>query len=121
VKSIIIATLLSAVVWPGAGQLYNRDFKKGAVLIALTFLAGVSLFLAAGMEIARSLPPDLAQVDAVRARMIAEEIAQRNAGFFTAFNLLILATWLFGVVDAFLGARERQNPPPPEPEAEAGS
>lgn len=116
-KAILIPVLLSALVWPGAGQIYNRDFKKGVVLVLLTFLAGVSLFMVAGMQIAQHLPPDVSSIDAARAQTIADDIVKKNAGFFASFNILVLATWVFGIIDAFLGAKERLNAPPPGPEA----
>lgn len=115
-KAVLIPVLLSALVWPGAGQIYNRDFKKGIVLILLTFLAGLSLFMVAGMQIAQHLPPDVSSIDTARAQAIADEILKKNAGFFASFNILVLATWVFGVIDAFLGAKERLNAPP-APEA----
>lgn len=109
-KQAILAALLSAFVWPGAGQLYNREFRKGLILIGLTLLLVVSLFLGAGVEIARRLPPDLAAFDRVQARMLSEQLLQENAGFFMAFQLLMLSVWLYGMVDAYMGARDRLPP-----------
>ncbi|MBI4396185.1 MAG: hypothetical protein HY548_03750 [Elusimicrobia bacterium] len=120
-RHIVISVLLSGFVWPGAGQLYNREFRKGVILISLTFLVSLSLLLGAGVEVARNLPPDLSMFDTSHARAITEKIMLENAGFFMTFQVLVLAIWGYGVIDAFLGARERQktstpvSAPPSEP------
>jgi hypothetical protein len=118
-RQVLIAVLLSAAVWPGAGQIYNREFRKAAVLISLTLLSAISLFSVAGVAIARRLPPNMDHVDVGVASVISQDVARENAGLFLSFNLLILAIWLYSVVDAYFGARERlKAPPAPAPEPE---
>ncbi|HRY29561.1 MAG TPA: hypothetical protein P5079_05930 [Elusimicrobiota bacterium] len=115
-RQTIFAVFLSGLLWPGLGQLYNRDFLKGFVLIGLTLLFGLSLFLGAGLEIANRLPADLSTFDMTQARALSQELLKSNSGFFFTFNLLTMITWLYAVVDAYLGAKERLSPPTPTDE-----
>jgi hypothetical protein len=110
-RQIVLAVRLSAVVWPGAGQLYNREFQKGFILIGLTLLFGLSLFMTAGVGIAKHMPPDATTFDMAQARILSDTIVRENAKFFTTFNLLMMATWIYSIVDAYLGARDRLKPP----------
>ncbi len=115
-REAIIAALLSALVWPGAGQFYNREFKKGLALVFLTLLLGVSLMIGLGRDIAQSLPTDPSPFDPEQIRRVRDIILQANPRFYRNYSMLLTATWLFSVVDAALGARERaasrKEPPP---------
>ncbi len=123
-KQPIIAALLSALVWPGAGQIYNREFKKGLVLIGLTLLFGLSLVMGAGRDLLHSLPADMSAFDIEQARMLTEEIMRRNSTSLVTFNLLMTVTWVYSAFDAYLGARDRlKTDAPPadeEPPASGG-
>ena len=96
--------MLSAFILPGAGQFYNRDWRKGLVLIGLTFLLSMSLIMGAGPEIASRItkassgPPAFSQV-----REILKEVMERNA----VYNLLMMLTWFYSLVDAYWGGRVR--------------
>lgn len=113
-KQVLFAVLLSALVWPGAGQIYNREFTKGLILIGLTLLFGLSLLINVGREIAQNLPPDMIHFDIAQARALSEDILSRNSGFLLTFNTLMFVTWIYSIVDAFLGARDKLKPQPPE-------
>jgi hypothetical protein len=110
---LLIPVLLSALVWPGTGQLYNRDFKKGFTLISLTLLFGATLFIKVGSLIVHRLPTDASTLDAAALHAITESALRENPAFMSTFNFLVLATWFFSIVDAYWGARERNAPPPP--------
>lgn len=99
------AALLSGLVCPGAGQLQNRDWAKGLVLIGLTLAAFGWLGWRTTMDVLRLLPPDPALFDPLLAFRLAHEVQQRNAGSFTLLTLLLGALWLYAVVDAWRGAR----------------
>src|SRR5438046_3005320 len=76
----MVAALLSAFVWPGAGQLYNRDVKKGAFLIGLTLAVAVAVIIATAAEGTRQLPADLGDLDADLVRTLpAQVLAARSA------------------------------------------
>ena len=114
---ILFAVLLSAVA-PGLGQLYNRDYRKAFLLIGLSFMFVVSLMIGLGPELAKALPAQSGPLDMRQARAFWEAAAQKNTSLFQTFEFLTMVTWIYGVVDAYLGARERLAPPPPAPDAE---
>ena len=78
-----IALILSGV-FPGLGQFYNRQPTKGAVFLGL----GVVL----GWLVARAVPLD------------PVELAERGIGLNASLAVLVLlAIWLWSVVDAWRG------------------
>jgi hypothetical protein len=61
--SVIIPVLLSLLLGPGVGQLYNKDYKKGALLIVASLVllvASVLLYYRAARAV---IPKDLTEVD----------------------------------------------------------
>lgn len=108
-KGAVFAVLLSAFVWPGAGQLYNREFRKAVVLIALTTLITLSFMIGAEAEILRRLPDDITGVSFEQVRAAIKDVLDQRSDYVTAFNVLMLASWLYSVVDAYLGAKDRAN------------
>ena len=100
-KQKVIAVLLSALVLPGLGQLYQGKRLKGAVLIALVnlFLLG-ALFL-----VLRSLGPFLlaAKTSGVGAAAeMLEQVRAENPGV-RWLLVAFLGLWGYGVIDAARG------------------
>lgn len=118
----MVAALLSAFVWPGAGQLYNREFRKAAVLIGLTLAVAVAVIIATAAEVTRQLPADIGDLDADLVRTLPAQILAARSGTLVASSLLLLLAWAYGIVDAYLGGRGRRKmtleprtPPSPPP------
>ena len=125
----MVAVLLSGFVWPGAGQLYNREFRKGALLIGLTLLLAAAVMIATAVELTRRLPADIENVDPDLVRDLPIQVLAARPGTLLAPSFLLLAAWVYGIVDAYLGGRGRrkltprpgsetrppQAPPPPAP------
>jgi hypothetical protein len=93
--------LLSALVFPGLGQLVT-----GRLLPALVF-GGSSVVLVALLiqrvvrETLPRLPEDpVALFDPLLAFRLAAEIQRDNAGFFLAVGFGIVAVWLASILDA---------------------
>jgi len=95
------AALLSGLLWPGAGQIHNRDYGKGALLIGVTLIAAVGLIARLVREVLRGLPEDTTAFDPLSVLAMVEDIQQRNAGFFLGFTLVLTALWVYGIVDAY--------------------
>lgn len=94
-RSVALALFLSGLIWPGTGQLYNRDFKKGAavILVALT-LAGAMF---------RTLWSQLAGLDP--AQLDAAQMAAAAGPALSIEGAALTLVWLYGIVDAYLVAR----------------
>jgi diadenosine tetraphosphate (Ap4A) HIT family hydrolase len=98
------AALLSGLVCPGAGQLQNRDWGKGLVLIGLTLVAFGWLVWRTTADALQLLPTEPLLFDPLLAFRLAHEVQQRNAGSFTILTILLIVLWLYAVVDAWRGA-----------------
>jgi hypothetical protein len=105
----LVAALLSAFVWPGAGQLYNRDFKKGAALIALTLVVAAVVIIATAAEVTRQLPADIGDLDADLVRTLPAQVLAARTGTLLLSSLLLLAAWGYGIIDAYFGGRGRRK------------
>ena len=105
----MVAALLSAFVWPGAGQLYNREFKKGAILIGLTLAVAVAVMIATAAEVTRQLPPDIDELDADLVRALPAQVLAARPGTLLGSSLLLLAAWGYGILDAYFGGRGRRK------------
>jgi hypothetical protein len=105
----MVAALLSAFVWPGAGQLYNREFKKGALIIGLTLAVAIVVIVATAAELTRQLPGDMGDLDADLVRTLPAQVLAARSGTLMASSLLLLTAWVYGIVDAYLGGRGRRK------------
>lgn len=107
-KDYLFPILLSALVVPGAGQMYNKEKVKGVVLMVLFFLVIFGFMITLSVSMAALLPPDLT-VSPEQVRGLVEGIMEEKSGFITTFWYLTLAIWGYGILDAYLGARDRVN------------
>jgi hypothetical protein len=105
----IFAALLSAFVWPGAGQLYNREVRKGAILIGLTLAVAVAVMIATAAEVTRQLPGDIEDMDADLVRTLPAQVLAARPGTLLVSSLLLLLIWAYGVVEAYFGGRGRRK------------
>jgi TM2 domain-containing membrane protein YozV len=103
VKRHVVSTLLSGIVFPGAGQIYNGDYIKGALLIGLSllFLFGFIFFFIGGFVLAiKNAEMGYADFwDFVRTG-----IACGGRGLAITFFALLLL-WLFAMIDAYFSGR----------------
>jgi TM2 domain-containing membrane protein YozV len=111
--SLLIPVLLCFFLGPGVGQLYNKEYKKGVVLIvgslAVLIVAGVWYYKA----VQPYLPADLTTVDP----QALQELLKNAAGQISAtkgltlavFEALLTILWIYGVVDAYLVAQRKRR------------
>lgn len=98
------AFLLSALVFPGLGQLYKQDRRKGIVLIlmanlilALVLLTGV---MALSQEYMSTVYPEA--ITAAKLRVMLVGVLSRPLFYIPA--CIFLALWGFAAADAALAA-----------------
>ena len=106
---ILIPVLLAVLLGPGVGQLYNKEFKKGFILIGLS----VGLLLAFSVWLSRAalgyLPSDINTVDRAMLRTIIQtHIVADHPGTFYTYEILLAGLWIYGIVDAYLGGLKRR-------------
>ena len=110
--TVLIPVLLSLMLGPGLGQLYNREHKKGWWLIGVSFI----VFLAFSVWLSRAafpyLPKDLDPQSINRAVLrdiIQTHIVEEHTFTFYTYEVLLGLLWVYGVVDAYLGAIRRRE------------
>ena len=111
--TVIIPVLLSLFLGPGVGQLYNRDYKKGVILI----LVSASLLIWAVAWYYRAvqpfLPKDLTAVDPSALeellRNAAEQINAKSGAVLSFFKAAMTVIWIYGIVDAYLVADKKRR------------
>lgn len=109
------AALLSALAFPGAGQIYNGDRAKGAALIAGTLGAVAALFWIVGSALWPLVLDDtvpLAPFDIAQTLALASAIQASHGRALLAVHVWLGVLWLVSVLDAWWVARRRaeRNP-----------
>ena len=103
---IVIAVLLS-LLGPGLGQYYNRDFRKGTIILVLTTL----LIVIPSVWIIRQAPnllPNLYQED-LTPEMIQSAVTQAAKSQRFILNWIsfaFLGLWAYAITQAYFKAKE---------------
>jgi len=113
-KRIVIAVMLS-ILGPGLGQLYNKDARKGILLLivsALLFFSPLFLvFSKIGTKISSSEPLNPEKVQAA-----AMEIVQSNNYTFNMLSFAFLGVWAYAITQAYFRAKEISDSEKPDEE-----
>lgn len=114
---IVIPVALSLILGPGLGQLYNKEVKKGVVLIVLSFAILIWAIVWFRGVLQPLLPTDLLLMEpeamkTVVSRLV-EEVLQNNSRAFYGFQILLGILWIYSVIDAYYGAVRRSKTPKP--------
>lgn len=113
VKQAIIAPLCSAVVLPGLGQILNRQFVKGILVMAgftMVFMAIlIKLLLDVSAVMTDIIGPDLA-FGRQQWPLLVSGLRSRNLTILYALIAAAAALWAYSVFDAFLVGRRFQPP-----------
>ena len=112
--SVIIPVLLSFFLGPGAGQLYNKDYKKGAILIVISLItlviAGVWYYKA----LMPFIPSDMTNVDPQAMQQIVTnatgQISAKEGRMLSLYEAILTVLWLYGVWDAYRVAQRKRRP-----------
>ena len=111
--TVIIPVLLSFFLGPGVGQLYNKEYKKGAIFI----VASLVVLVVAGVWYYKTLQPylpnDLTTVDPETMQQLvrnaAAQVSAHEGHVLVAFEGILMGLWLYGVVDAYLVAQKKRR------------
>jgi len=106
-RTVLIAIALSGLVFPGLGQLYNKDTKKGIIIIAyLLCIIGVFVYVM-GRAMIPHLPADPDQVSMQVVRDMMNALRAENPTPFSSYNLLLMVVWIYSSIDAGVVAHSR--------------
>lgn len=108
-----IPVLLSFVLGPGVGQLYNRQFKKGSYLIGLSLviLAGWVTWVYKALQ--PYLPPNLSTVDpAALDQLVKNAVGQLSSTYgrtLWIYQGMLMVLWVYSIIDAYWVAQKRRR------------
>jgi hypothetical protein len=109
--NVVIAVLLSLFLGPGMGQLYNREFKKGAYLIGVSLVVVLSAAVWCFKASQPYLPVDLTTVDPgslqTMLRNAATQVAASNGQTLMTYQVLVLGMWIYSIIDAAVVAMRK--------------
>jgi len=112
-SEIVIPVALSLILGPGAGQLYNREFKKGSYLIALSLVVLIGAFAWFRQAMLPYLPADLTTLDPAAVPSLVQNavnhVVSSHSGVVFIYETMLSALWIYGVVDAYRVARRKQQ------------
>jgi hypothetical protein len=99
---------LSALVWPGAGQVYAGRRRKGIALIVLSGLLTLVFSVVAAICILQASPPgSAALLDPAEVRLALRRLAAEDTGTLLLAACPLAVVWLYAVLDAWREARPR--------------
>ena len=108
--SMTKAILLSALVFPGAGQLYLKRFKTGVILlvvVVICFFTMVATIMNTAMSAVQQIQIQGGIVDMSQITRIATETTEQtgNTGYSLSLSLIVIC-WLYSIIDAYLGSKK---------------
>ena len=112
-KTAIKAALLSALVFPGVGQMYLKRYVRGLIPMVLA-LAGMGMLIAqATVGALQELEKIQIQGGLVDLNAVANRAAASSASgdWYSPFIMpMIVVCWLFSVIDAYLLGKGKVPP-----------
>jgi hypothetical protein len=110
-KQTLLAPLLSAFILPGMGQIVNKDYRKGGLLIAGVSLLFLALFIMIVIDlnrVIRTLPGDVFEKNPPSFSFIAETLSRQSHPGLYLFLLLLGLVWAYSIWDAYTVARKNE-------------
>ena len=102
---LIIPVLLSLLLGPGVGQLYNKEYKKGIIFIVLSAAILIWAVVWYSKAIQPFLPGDMTTIDPQALpellKNASEQVHTKGGGALLFFKGTLTLLWLYGVFDAY--------------------
>lgn len=104
-KKSTIATLLSALLFPGLGHIYLKKYIQGTVLASIS-LAGmyyvISKTVEQALQITEKIQSGEVQVDiAAITDLVAKQSSGAEAHFIDIATAVVTICWLIGIFDSY--------------------
>ena len=115
-KTAIKAALLSALVFPGIGQMYLKRYVRGLIPMALT-LTGLGVWIVqATVRALQELNKMQIQSGLVDLKAVANRAAASSASgdwYSSLIVPMIVVCWLFSAIDAYRLGKGKEPPTAP--------
>jgi hypothetical protein len=115
-KTAIKAALLSALVFPGVGQMYLKRYARGLIPMVLTLIGLGVLIAQATAGALQELEKMQSQGGLVDLNAVANRVAASSAsgdGYSSLIVPTIVVCWLFSVIDAYRLGKGKEPPAAP--------
>ena len=107
-KKYITATIGSAIIVPGFGQVLNGHIKKGLILMVSVFL----IIIAGSVKLIQIFLPVI-NSGKIDMKEILSGIGPMDILILRVILILLLAVWIYSIIDAFVNGirieRERKQ------------
>ncbi len=113
-QRIIIVVLLS-LFGPGLGQFYNREYKKGTLILFLSFALFFVPLLWLIAKVAPQLPDPNKQL--ITPEMVRNTVMQtigQDKHFLNIISFVFLGVWAYAITQAYFKAKEINESGPNE-------
>jgi len=102
-KKTISSPLLSALVFPGTGQLKNLQYIKGLIFILITtILLLIFIYNTYNTILASVTDPNQINLSEDFVSKIEAKVYAENSNLV----LILVIVWLGGIIDAYMGAKK---------------
>ncbi len=101
-RSRLRPLLLTALVWPGLGQLSERRYVRGLLLAGAALWAAAAFVWILFHEILRRIPQDAAFLAPADAWRIAHQIVVTAGGALQVWVVVLVAAWAVAVLDSLV-------------------
>ena len=103
-KKYITATIGSAVILPGFGQVLNGQIKKGLILMGIMFVILVEVIIKVTQIIIGQpgLNPDELNIEEIRAKINVIKIDVMDNSTMRIIVIVFLIVWIYSIIDAFI-------------------
>jgi len=112
-KPSVRAALLSGLVFPGIGQFYLKEYRRGIAIFVPVFIALCIVVVAtvrSALEIVSRIQDPEMSGDVQGILGLATSHSNEHALFLNLASLVIACGWLFSIIDAYYrGKRKIQN------------
>ena len=99
-KKYITATIGSALVVPGLGQVLNGQVKKGLILMGVVFVIFIAGVIKLAQIITRILPS--LNPDEINSAAILEKINVMDISILRVIMIIFVVIWIYSIIDAFI-------------------
>jgi Family of unknown function (DUF5683) len=116
-KTAIKAALLSALVFPGVGQMYLKRYIRGLIPMVLTLTGMGVLIVQATVRALQELEKIQIQSGLVDLNAVANRAVASSASgdWYSPFIVpMIGICWLFSVIDAYILGKGKKPPKAPD-------
>ncbi|MBN1622517.1 MAG: hypothetical protein JW871_08000 [Endomicrobiales bacterium] len=102
-KSPILAAVLSAFVFPGAGQFYSKQYTKGMIIVGLSCILIILMSISFAVGLNNYLKMS-ANVESVDITGISSTITTPTNKI---LSMMIFLVWVFSTADAYISTKKR--------------